>query len=820
MGLQMMKLSAACVAVAAWAVSAGAQTIQQTKMEWEDKFRQLGAVELPTPNVYRTASGAPGPQYWQQRADYKIDVRLDEDAKRIFGELELTYTNNSPDPLSYIWIQLDQNRFANNSIARNSATVGSLASRRANRADADSISYGQLEAMQVYEDIEYGFEISSVAGADGSSLSYTIVDTMMRVDLQQPLLSGEQTRIDIDWEHNIIEEAVIGGRGGYERFVDPDTGAETFQYFLAQWYPRATAYTDYGGWLNKSFLGSGEFTLEFGDYEVSITVPDDHIVAATGELQNPAEALSARQRMRLEDARESDRPIFIVTPDEARDNEAEKSTVMRRWDFSAENVRDFAWASSRKYIWDAMVHRQEGGEYDEVLAMSYYPREGEPLWSRYSTHAVAHTMEVYSQFAFPYPYPVAISVNTWARGGMEYPMITFNGYRPTPYQDDPDNPNDDGVTATYSKATKYSLIRVIIHEIGHIYFPMVVNSDERQWTWMDEGINTFLDQVASARWDDDYDMRAGADAIKAYMLSNNQMPIMTQSDSIVQFGPNAYTKPATALMVLRETVMGRDVFDFAFREYATRWRFKRPTPADFFRTMEDASGVDLDWFWRGWFYSTDHVDMAITDVRAYQLSTQDPDVEFPLERANAEARPSLQALFQQRNDASDNPIEAQTYIERNAGLEDFYNDNDDFTITNADRNAYQSFRSNLTPTQQRTLDRALEADHYYYFVDFDNVGGLVMPLPVQLNYADGDSELQMLSAEIWRRDSKRVTRLFVTDQPVAQFVLDPLDQIVDVDHANNALPREIAPSRLEVYRSDFAQRDQMRDALVRLRPAQ
>ncbi len=781
-------------------------TIQQTKTEWKDKFRQLGAVELATPNVYRTASGAPGPQYWQQQADYNIDVTLDEDNKRIIGSAELRYRNNSPDTLKYIWIQMDQNRFADNSIARQTAT-----------SSEDRVTFSQLRAMQVYEDIEYGFEIQSVTDERGGDLDYTIVDTMMRVDLPEPLRTGRTTRITIDWEHNIIEESVLGGRGGYERFVDEETGAETFQYFLAQWFPRVAVYSDYDGWHNKAFLGRGEFALEFGDYDVSITAPADHIVASTGVLQNPAEVLTAEQRARLDEARQSDEPVFIVTPEEALENEAEGDDLTKTWRFTAENVRDFAWASSRKYIWDAMIHRQEGGEYDEVLAMSFYPIEGEPIWSQYSTHAVAHTMEVYSEFSFPYPYPVAISVNTWARGGMEYPMITFNGYRPTPYEEQDDNPNDDGVTATYSKATKYALIRVIIHEIGHIYFPMTVNSDERQWTWMDEGLNTFLDQVASQRWDDAYEPNYGGAGVRAYMASQDQVPIMTQSDSVLQFGPNAYTKPATALMVLRETVMGRELFDFAFKEYAQRWKFKRPTPDDFFRTMEDASGVDLDWFWRGWFYSTDHVDMAVTGARAYTVSTKDPEVEFPLERARDEATPSIHDLIRERNNESDNEFAAQRYIDRHEGLEDFYNENDEFTVTNADRNAYRSYLQGLDDWERTVLDRALEADYSYTFVDFANVGGLVMPLPVELTLEDGTTEFHMIPAEIWRRDSEKVTRMFVTDQPISQITLDPRDQLVDVEPVNNVFPQEIRPSRVELFKYSGSSNDQMRDALAKLK---
>ncbi|MDG1851552.1 MAG: M1 family metallopeptidase, partial [Gammaproteobacteria bacterium] len=437
---------------------------KQTKGSFEDVFRQLDEI-LPTPNAYRTASGAPGNAYWQQQADYEIEATLDEDNQRIIASERITYSNNSPDTLPYIWVQLDQNRFRDDSIGRTTGTTGS-----------DRISFAGMRLEQHAAEREFGFEIQRVALRNGNALDYTINGTMMRIDLSIPLRSGQSVTFEIDWEHNITDSDIMGGRGGLEHFRDSDT----YQFALAQWYPRVAAYTDYNGWVNKQFIGRGEFTLEFGDFDVSLTVPADHIVASTGVLQNPNQVLTAQQRDRLDQARESDTPVFIVTPEEAEANQAEGTDDMVTWRFEAENVRDFAWASSRKYIWDAMTHVQEGAEYEEVLAMSLYPPEAEPLWSKYSTHAVAHTMDVYSKFSFEYPYPVAISVNAWESGGMEYPMITFNGYRPVE--------DEDTGERTYSRRAKYGLISVVIHEIGHIYFPMTVNSDERQWTWMDEGL--------------------------------------------------------------------------------------------------------------------------------------------------------------------------------------------------------------------------------------------------------------------------------------------------------------------------------------------
>jgi hypothetical protein len=612
--------------------------------------------------------------------------------------------------------------------------------------------------------------------------------------------------LSVDWAFNIVDEAAVGARSGYEYFRESDT----YLYFLAQWFPRLAAYTDYTGWQHKQFLGRGEFTLEFGDYDVEITVPADHVVSATGVLQNAAEVLTAEQRARLKRAETAKSPVFVVTPEEARANEKEGTTATRTWRFRAQNVRDFAWASSRKFIWDAMGHRQGDAGTPLVLAMSFYPNEAEPIWSRYSTQAVVHTLDVYSRFSFPYPYPTAQSVNTWERGGMEYPMITFNGYRPTP--------DEKSGKVTYSRNVKYGLIGVIIHEIGHIYFPMVVNSDERQWTWMDEGLNTFLEYTAELEWEDRFpafaDKTNVLDYITDYMKSANQVPIMTNSESVVQFGANSYTKPTAALSVLRETVMGRELFDYAFREYANRWKFKRPTPADFFRTMEDASGVDLDWFWRGWFYGTDHVDVAITGLREYQVSSQDPDVEFPLARQRSE-RDFPRAIQEQRT-REETP---GTRLERHPELRDFYNDNDEFTVTNKDRNEYREFRENLKPWERAALDRAIKAQEYVYFADFRNLGGLVTPLPLTIRYVDGSTEEMLVPAEVWRYDAESVTKLLIRPKRVESIELDARHQIADADAGNNVFPRRIPQSRIELFKAKDRSRNLMLDALAELKSA-
>lgn len=779
-------------------VGSGARAFEQLDDKW------------PTPNMFRSATGEPGPAYWQQRADYEIDVELDEDAKRIEASETITYQNNSPHTLRYLWVQLDQNRFADGSLARTSERLAD-AGRRPGSNTAPRLSFGALARIEAFEDNEYGFEIESVTDDDGEDMPHTIVDTMMRVDLDEPLEPGEEMEFTIDWSFNIINESVVGGRGGYESFpVDAEEPTDDTIFFLAQWFPRMAAFTDYEGWHTKAFLGRGEFTLEFGDYEVEITVPADHIVSATGVLQNPGQVLTAEQRRRLERAKTAENPIFIVTPEEARENEQSGTDRMKTWRFEAENVRDFAWSSSRKFIWDAMGFRQEDDENPLVMAMSFYPNEAEPIWSQYSTEAVIHTMDVYNRFSFNYPYPTAQSVNAWERGGMEYPMITFNGYRPNT-DDAPDG------EVTYSRGIKYGLIGVIIHEIGHIYFPMTVNSDERQWTWMDEGINTFLEYVAEYEWEEDFPILGGrpnpADVITQYMTSTNQVPIMTQSDSIVQFGPNAYSKPATALVILRETVLGRELFDPAFREYARRWKFKRPTPSDFFRTMEEVSGTDLDWFWRGWWYTTDHVDIAVTGLQTMKISSQDPDAEVDYERdAEEDNYPEPVAQVRNREEGIETRLER-----REEELSDFYNENDRFEVTNKQRNAFKSFLESLGPQERALYDRMMERDPFVHVIDFRNVGGLVMPIPLTLTYADGSTEEMKLPAEVWRYDAEQFSKLIVSDKEIVSVEIDTRNEIADADKSNNAFPQKVMQSRFELYKSSRSSNNQMADSMVELR---
>ncbi len=785
--------------------------IKQTKGNFEDKFRQLDEV-LPTPNVYRNAAGEPGHQYWQQEVDYRIKVQLDENKRRLSASQIIDYTNNSPDTLKYLWLQLDQNRFRADSMANTTATFGGIGNRgpATGAASADKpakVSIGFLRREQWLADHQVGYEISNLRDDRGNALKATTVGTLMRVDLNKPLKPGQSVSFSMDFAFNIIEENAVSGRAGYEHFPDDEREGGNDIFLLAQWFPRLAAYTDYEAWTNKEFIGRGEFTLEFGDYDVQLTVPADHIVSSTGELVNATKVLTKTQRKRLKQAEKAKRPVFIVTEEEALENEKAGTDKTKTWHFKAENVRDFAWASSRKFIWDAKGYQQGGEEQPLVMAMSFYPKEGGDLWKKYSTESVIHTMEVYSRFSFDYPYPVAQSVNGPV-GGMEYPMITFNGPR-TELQ-------DDG-SRTYSLAEKQFLIGVVIHEIGHIYFPMIVNSDERQWTWMDEGLNSFLDGVAGREWDPSIPWGVEPRDIVDYMKSETQVPIMTQSDSVLRLGPNAYTKPAAALNILRETILGRELFDFAFKEYAQRWKYKRPTPADFFRTMEEASGVDLDWFWRGWFYSTDHVDIALDNVFKLQLDTKNPDIDFDRRRQEELEKPL--SLTLERNRAEGKKL----WIERNPDVRDFHDENDRWTVTNKDRNKYNKFLHGMKDWERKAFERAIKEDQNYYVMEFSNLGGLVMPIILELTFADGSKENRYIPAEIWRRSPDRVQKLVITDKDkqLVSVEVDPRWETADVNVHNNHYPRKIIPSRIEAYKrkksTSFKGRDLMQDMKTELK---
>jgi hypothetical protein len=754
------------------------------------KFQQLEQL-LPSPTAQRTASGAPGPAYWQQRADYDLDVELDDVNRRIAGSGTITYHNQSPDPLTYIWLQLDPNYQSH--FADSRATPRASGPRG---FDADKFSYATLDRMLAQENFDGGLNIRSLTDDAGAPMPHTIVKTMMRIDLPAPLAPGKWVAFKIAWDFAINDAKRINERTGYEFF--PKDG--NCIYTIAQWYPRLAPYTDYTGWQHKQFLGTGEFTLDFGDFTVRLTVPDDHVVGATGILQNPDQVLTAAQRDRLKTAATAKAPVFIVTPDEARANESHKPAGKKTWLFHAEDVRDFAFASSRKFIWDAQgapghtfpptppraASAPDTPHRPPVMAMSLYPKEGEPLWSKYSTQAVIHTLDVYSRYTFEFPYPVAWSVNG-PIGGMEYPMICFNGPRP----------EDDG---TYPKNTKYALIGVVIHEVGHNYFPMVVNSDERQWTWMDEGLNSFVQMLAQEEWEKNYPQRRDAREIADYMRRTDRVPIMSNSESINELGWNSYAQPTVALNILRDVVLGRELFDHAFKTYAQRWMFKRPTPADFFRTMEDDSGVDLDWFWRGWFYGTDHVDVAIDQVKWLQLDSQDPAVEKPKAKKDKDALPvttsrELNAALPKR-------------VDRFPELKDFYDSYDETTVLPTEKQKYEKLLKELADA--KIEPGLLKTARNFYLVEFSNVGGLLTPLVLKLDYADGSSEEMKLPAEIWRYNTEHCAKLIVTTKELKGVVFDPRQELTDTDVENNFWPRRLVKTRFQLFK-DQAEPNPMRE---------
>ena len=722
-----------------------------------NKFKQLKE-EMATPNVYRTAGGAPGHAYYQNEADYVMNLTLNDQQQKITGTETIIYHNNSQDKLEYLWLQLDQNKRAQSSDSYKIQTGG-----------IKSLNTRSIKNME--PEFEGGFNITSVTKKDGSKQAYTIHKTMMRINLDKPLLPGTNFTFNVDWWYNINNRMEIGGRSGYEYFEEDDN----YLYTIAQFFPRMCVYNDTEGWQNKQFLGSGEFTLPFGDYDVKIAVPTDHVVAATGNLVNANEILSEEQIKRLELAKKNEKePVFIVNEKEAIKNEKQRKKGMKTWHFKAENVRDFGWASSRKFIWDAMVVIQKS---NDVLAMSFYPKEGNPLWEQYSTKTVAHTLKCYSKYTFDYPYPVAISVHSkWI--GMEYPMICFNGGRP----------DEDG---TYSKRTKYGMISVIIHEVGHNYFPMIINSDERQWTWMDEGLNTFLQYLTEQEFEKGYPSRRGpAYRIVDYMKGNKKRisPIMTNSESIHQFGNNAYGKPATAMNILRESIMGRELFDYAFKTYANRWMFKHPNPEDLFRTMEDASSVDLDWFWRGWFYSTDHVDISLDNVRYYKINNQNPNEN------NAEKKKKFEEI-KAKDISNQRNKDIVTYREIDSKLSDFYTSYDEFSTTEKQLKKFENFQSKLDEDEKQIL----KEDKHYYEIKFKNIGGLVMPIFLDFTLENKTHELVKIPAEIWMKNNTQITKVFAFDKEVKQIELDPFLETADTDRNNNYWPVKVEPTKFELY---------------------
>jgi len=698
----------------------------------ENKFRQLKDV-LATPNTQHNASGAPGYEYTQQKVDYVMKLRIDEASDKLYGDEIITYKNNSKDNLEYLWLQLDQNMRAPDSKTPLTKSKGATSDWQ---TPSDFVTKNMGKAK------DFGFKIEAVKYPDGTDLSHTINGTMMRINLSNALAPGEIFVFNIKWNYLINDINVDGGRSGLETFPDGNRN-----YTIAQFFPRLCVYDNVEGWQNMEFWGRSEFALEFGDYDVKLTVPSDHIVDATGELQNEKDVLTKQQRKRWEKARESFKdPVFIVTEEEATENEKGRAKDTKTWHFKANNVRDYAFASSRKYIWDAMAVKINN---KTVMAVSLYPKEGNPLWEEHSTRVVANTLEEYSKMTFDYPYSKAISVHS-ERQGMEYPMICFNYGRP----------NKDG---TYSDRVKNGMIGVITHEIGHNFFPMIVNSDERQWTWMDEGINSFVEILAELDYDPTFDTGNLPKDIVRYMSLDQEKlsPIMSQGDYVKNFGPNAYTKPAAGLYMLRQTIMGPELFDFAFRTYSKRWMFKHPTPADFFRTMEDASGMDLDWFWRGWFYTTDNSDIGIKEVKPLYVTNKKSDRVKELIKTN----PRAKAYFESLGDLvflTDNKKDSNTSLINN-------------------------YVNSLPNVQKESLKRIPK---YIYQVEFEKPGGLVLPIIVEITYADGTTKKETYPAQIWNKNENQVFRMFSSDQEIKSIIVDPDLETADIDTSNNSWPKQ------------------------------
>ncbi len=714
-----------------------------------NRFKQLYE-EFSTPNMYRSANGAPGPNYYQQQADYKIDIELDDANKKLFGSETITYSNNSPDILEYLWVQLDQN-------------VRSKDSKTPLIQTSDAVPADAAESFvnkYMTEGFDGGFKIQEVNDAKGNPLSHTINRTMMRVDLPKKLHPGEKFMFSIKWWYNINNHVTNRARSGYEEFEDGNRA-----YVIAQFYPRMAVYNDVEGWQNSQFWGRDEFALPFGNFEVNITVPADHILDATGVLQNQKEVFTKEMLKRYQKAQnEYTNPVLIVTQEEAEAASKGFSNKKKTWRFKAQNVRDYAFATSRRFIWDMMA--VQVGKY-KTMAVSLYPPEGNPLWGDWSTKVVASTLKSYSRMTFDYPYPKAISVHA-KNQGMEYPMICWNYGRP----------DKDG---SYSDRTKYGMFGVVIHEVGHNYFPMIVNSDERQWTWMDEGINTFVQYVAEQDFGERYpeaiapnkkypSRRGPAKNIVGYMAGNQDQltPIMTKGLNLYNFGANAYSKPATGLNILRETIMGRELFDYAFKIYAQRWMFKHPTPEDFFRTMEDASAVDLDWFWREWFYTTDYVDIGVKDVKKYYVTakmnskTKEMVKRYGIKESDL---PPLVYLVEEGSEDYDESMKNET-LDDIPTLKEYIMDN-------------------FTPEEQKNFKKP----NYFYEVTFEKPGGIPMPIIVEYTYKDGTKKREKYPAQIWSKNDKEVGKVIASSQEIVKIEVDPDEETADIDVTNNNWPK-------------------------------
>ena len=723
------------------------------------KFKQLYD-QFADPNRYHNASGAPGVDYYQQKVDYLMDIELDDAASKLYGEETITYTNNSPDQLPYLWLQLDQNIRKSDAPNLEKNGAGNSVTVRPSSFVSDFVN----------DPFDGGFNIEWVTDETGKALKYPINQTMMRVDLPEAIAPGQTYVFKIKWWYNINDHVEKRGRSGFEFF--PKDGNKA--YVIAQFFPRLCVYNDVEGWQNYQFWGNGEFALEFGDYQVNITVPSDHILEATGSLQNPKDVLTRQEYKRFQESATSfDKPVIIVSQEEATAKESGFSTKKSTWKFKAINVRDFGFATSRKFIWERQAV-QVGSK--KVMAVSLYPKEGNPLWEEYSTKAVLQTLKSYSKYTFDYPYPKAVSVHA-KNQGMEYPMICWNYGRP----------DEDG---TYSDRTKFGMISVIIHEVGHNYFPMIVNSDERQWGWMDEGLDTFMQYLAEQEFGERYPESIGAlekypsrrgdpQKIVPYMAGDQDFisPIMSNPENVFQLGPNAYAKPATALNILRETVMGREVFDHAFKTYSQRWMFKHPTPEDFFRTMEDASAVDLDWFWRGWFYSTDVVDIGVKNVKKYYFSDE-PDLKtkerFESYGYDLKDLPNLVFKIDEESDSFDPKVAAQNAIDGSKILKEYL--------------------------MEEGLPTSAVPPKYFYEVEFEKPGGLVMPLIVEYSYADGTKERVTYPVQLWRKNDASVKKVIASEKELVGVTVDPDLETADVNADNNSWPKKESTSDFDKFK--------------------
>ena len=747
----------------------------QSQSNHGSKFEQLGTI-LPASNSYRGIDGAPGPDYWQQQVDYNIKCELDVKELQLRGQEKITYHNNSPNTLRYLWLQLDENQHS--ILNDNQYFTGSKIN--------DEMSESAMRGLDSWREKEkYGVNIELVKNENGDDLKYTINQTMMRIELPSPLKSGEKFAFNIKWNYFLVDridmehistgDASTLARGGYEYF--PEDG--NYLFTITQWYPRLCAYTDAVGWQNNQFTGRGEFALTFGNFDVEMTVPDDHIIGSTGECQNYSDVLSEEALKRWDEAQRSSEPVEIITLENARDNEEKKvSKASQVWKYKAENVRDFAWTASKKFIWDALSYKNTDGK--NIMCMSYYPKEAYPIYNRYSSKAVRHTLDVYSRYSIPYPYPVAISVE--AASGMEYPMICFN----------PGRAEKDG---TYSQESKNLAISVIIHEVGHNYYPMIINSDERQWAWFDEGLNSFVQYIAEMEWDNNYSSWFGpARQIVPYMSLPDEYlePIMTNSENIVDYFENAYSKPAAGLNILRETIMGRELFDYAFAEYGRRWAFKSPTPADFFRTMEDASGIDLDWFWRGWFYTTERVDISLDSIIWYKVDL-DSDPESVDSTTKVRQLPVKDDITRQRNRDSD----MKFVVEEDKALQDFYSHYKPWETRDS---IIEVTTVRFGEPYSKKEKRKKFGDKNYYELQFSNKGGLVMPVILEWTFEDGTKEIERIPVQIWRLNEEKFTKVFVKDKVVTAVTVDPFEETPDIDRSNNSWPVREVPTKFQVYK--------------------